>query len=1208
MSENLPSIDDFTEDNSKLPSVDDIIKEENLPSVEDFIEKEEEDIVEEQIEESVEEVEAEDLTEVIRLINDLRRDIPDVPEIKYYDEELKQLSEQVEEIKESIPEVPEIKNYDAEVEAICEQIDVVRDYVSKLPEIKHYDEQITGLEDKAELLKQEIINLPEIRHYENDLISLKEEVRKEIWEIKNTTIPDFKWIGNTFDVVHENVQTVQNNLSNIKDKFDFDIQNLAEDLDNKDFDKRVEIKEVKKNLSETKEKIYEELKETAIRIWEHHDRFKDDDRKLKKFVLGKFEVLKKNVNEQIEEFNTKNVESQNLITDSLREYFDTLKGDISNLPKVRYYDEDIIRLKKSISELTEDNSINIKELYRIVEDLQEKQNEIKEGFLTQPPNTNTSDPLTPLDQKATSFEQLAAQYRLFTNRVQDQLAALGGGGAVRLDDLEDVGISTYSSTDPLGLHTDQMLIYNGARWVGIASTAITGTGGGVGAAGTWTADLCRGSSSVVGVSTSKNVGVATTQANVDYALWVGGDAFFTGSVTGLGTIHFDDVTHVDSTGISTFQDGINVTGGGVGIGTTNRRHALVVGNPGAAGTSVLIHGDTRIVGVLTVGSGSVTIDGINNKINIGDEDVLITNSSITIGDNVSIAATATGINSAPNVYYVAKDGSDTNNGTSIDNAFLTISAAVGAASSGTTVKVLSGNYAESNPIEVPAYVSVVGDDQRTVIVSPNTPTKDIFHVRKGTKLANMTMAHHQAPAAAVGFPTGDTIAENVGGGKWKGPYIQNCTSDTTTGTGIYIDGDQARSLKAMNVDAFTQYNQGGIGVAVTNNGFAQLVSVFTICCDKAITAHKGGQADVANSNCSFGTYGLYSHGLSDLQYSGIVTSSAAISQKEATINISTDELTISGVDYTHTTGIATITTTAAHGFKIGMGVTLSGIGFTCDYGGKTYPEKTPFIFDVEGLPSTTKFKVNLGISTVAHYYAGAGSSAGTAKIDVDRPYDGQLVYFDTLYQDVEKITMTNKGSGYTSTPTVTIDDPGGPNGETCTAYATVENETIDSITIISSGSQYTETPDVTISGGGGSNAAATASMSPIYYKINSSTPVISGITTLTLDTNLLNTVGVGSTAYFAHGSRIVASSHTFEYVGSGNTITMATPKRGGVTIQANEVVTEEGGLVLYTSTDQSGNFRIGDDLQINQSSGTISGRSFSKSLFNEMTPFILALS
>ena len=54
--------------------------------------------------------------------------------------------------------------------------------------------------------------------------------------------------------------------------------------------------------------------------------------------------------------------------------------------------------------------------------------------------------------------------------------------------------------------------------------------------------------------------------------------------------------------------------------------------------------------------------------------------------------------------------------------------------------------------------------------------------------------------------------------------------------------------------------------------------------------------------------------------------------------------------------------------------------------------------------------------------------------------------------------------------------------------------------------------------------------------------------------------------------------------------------------------TANGGKVLYTSTDQSGNFRIGDDLSINQETGTISGRSFSKSLFSEMTPFILALS
>ena len=89
MSDQLPSIDDFYEE---LPSVEEVIKEENLPSVDEFIEKEEEEIVEETIEESVE---AEDLTEVIRLINDLRRDIPDIPEIKCYDEPLQKLTEYV---------------------------------------------------------------------------------------------------------------------------------------------------------------------------------------------------------------------------------------------------------------------------------------------------------------------------------------------------------------------------------------------------------------------------------------------------------------------------------------------------------------------------------------------------------------------------------------------------------------------------------------------------------------------------------------------------------------------------------------------------------------------------------------------------------------------------------------------------------------------------------------------------------------------------------------------------------------------------------------------------------------------------------------------------------------------------------------------------------------------------------------------------------
>ena len=46
------------------------------------------------------------------------------------------------------------------------------------------------------------------------------------------------------------------------------------------------------------------------------------------------------------------------------------------------------------------------------------------------------------------------------------------------------------------------------------------------------------------------------------------------------------------------------------------------------------------------------------------------------------------------------------------------------------------------------------------------------------------------------------------------------------------------------------------------------------------------------------------------------------------------------------------------------------------------------------------------------------------------------------------------------------------------------------------------------------------------------------------------------------------SSHSFQYIGAGNTIETAYPSKGGVTIQENEVITDDGAKVFYTSTDQ----------------------------------------
>jgi|688.fasta_scaffold00167_51 hypothetical protein len=367
----------------------------------------------------------------------------------------------------------------------------------------------------------------------------------------------------------------------------------------------------------------------------------------------------------------------------------------------------------------------------------------------------------------------------------------------------------------------------------------------------------------------------------------------------------------------------------------------------------------------------------------------------------------------------------------------------------------------------------------------------------------------------------------------KGPYVRNCTNFIPNSIGAKIDGfnsevgDQGDIgiQGAFHVDSYTQYNQGGIGVSITNGAYAQLVSIFTICTDRAIYTGQGGQLDLTNSNSSFGREGLVSEGVGD----------------ETTK--STDR---------YTAGLTTLTT---RGDNV---VVLSGVG--------TF-----------------------------------------------RPYSGQSVYFDKKYYSVQSATVTNPGAGYSTPPLVTVTAPTGP-GNAIPAQLTANLNSlggVDSINILTTGFQYEldSPPVITIAApvGGGVTATAEPVLSPIYYLIDSATLPSSGITTVSLVQNLNNDVGAGLTAYFARQSLQIASSHSFEYIGAGNAIETARPSKGGVTVQENEVVKIDGGEVIYTSTDQDGNFRIGDGVIIDQTTGTISGAIYVKSLFSQVTPFILAL-
>ena len=549
-----------------------------------------------------------------------------------------------------------------------------------------------------------------------------------------------------------------------------------------------------------------------------------------------------------------------------------------------------------------------------------------------------------------------------------------------------------------------------------------------------------------------------------------------------------------------------------------------------------------------------------------------------------------------NVLYVTKDGDDNNTGQKLGDAKATIKAAVGIAATGDVIRVSAGTYVENNPIVLPEQVSIVGDSLREVTITPQNAGSDLFHVAPGVYISDVSFVGTMNSGSAIVAFNPDIVYYYT-----QSPYIHNCTNFVTNSIGMKIDGSKnIGPFKSMVTDSYTQYNSNGIGVSLSNEGYGQIVSMFNINNDVAIAANTGGQCDITNSNSSFGNFGLVSDGVGPRKYTGIVTSSQSENKDEFIIDLSTPTVNISGFEYDITTGLSTVTTATPHGLQVGMGVTLSGIGLTCVYGTKTYPDgKVGYIFEVKSTPSSTIFTTNVGPSTVPSTY----TSGGTVKLDTVRPFDGQNVFFDTLYQEVKKVKLTSGGSGYTSPPTITIQAPGTSWGIQATAVATIKNGSVDEITLVSSGRGYTSTPTITITG----SATATLEMTPKYYSILKSTPISSGITTITVDDNVPYAVGVGVTVPFFKQSRILASSHSFEYVGTGVDPLNSLPQRGAVPIQDNEIDDRNGGLTIFTSTDQTGQFRIGDGVIIDQQTGTISGNFYSKSLFSTMTPFILAL-
>jgi len=88
-----------------------------------------------------------------------------------------------------------------------------------------------------------------------------------------------------------------------------------------------------------------------------------------------------------------------------------------------------------------------------------------------------------------------------------------------------------------------------------------------------------------------------------------------------------------------------------------------------------------------------------------------------------------------------------------------------------------------------------------------------------------------------------------------------------------------------------------------------------------------------------------------------------------------------------------------------------------------------------------------------------------------------------------------------------------------------------------------------------------------------------------------NIYGLKGAVSDGNGCKLILSAHNFMYIGAGKDFTNDT----SLANQANEVVETNGGRVFYSSTDQKGDFRVGEVFLVDQETGNVNFQSTSSS-------------